>query len=264
MNDLQLHVIHSERRTIGGEWNSKDVCSSFWRLYINNRDGASISLGQGGYPLVAGRIHLIPAYVHFSCVNAIRIEHFYIHFDLLGLTPLLQKSVFIAPFSLPLTPISDRVVEMHKSGHTAGDSPVVLCLTQALVLESLAEVFAVLTEKKRKQLAEAFAVPSPVQEAIRLVEQCLPASTSVAELAGVCSMSEDHFIRCFRRVVGQTPAKYVLQRRLALAARQLLYTTDSIEKIADRHQFANRFHFTRAFTREMGVSPAAYRSSTRV
>lgn len=264
MNDLQLHIIHSKRQPINAQWNTVDVCSSYWRLYINNRDGAAVRLARGLHPLPAGRIHLIPAYVRFSCVNATPIDHYYIHFDLLGLTPLLQKSLFVEPLSMPLTPTSHQVLSRHKRGQTTADSPELLCLTQALVLESLAHAFADLTPGKRAQLIAAFAVPSPVQPAIRLLEQVLPSAPSVAELADACSMSEDHFIRCFRQAVGQTPARYVLQRRLALAARQLLYTTDSIEAIATRHQFSNRFHFTRAFSREMGIAPAAYRSATRV
>ena len=56
-----------------------------------------------------------------------------------------------------------------------------------------------------------------------------------------------------------TVSFYALQRRLSLAARKLLYGQASIDTIAQEHGFANRFHFTRAFTREIGITPAAYR-----
>ena len=52
--------------------------------------------------------------------------------------------------------------------------------------------------------------------------------------------------------------------RVAMAARDLLYGADSINAISLRHGFANRFHFTRVFTREMGTIPSAYRRSQRV
>ena len=63
----------------------------------------------------------------------------------------------------------------------------------------------------------------------------------------------------FRERVGCTPAQYVLERRIAAAAQDLLFTNDSIEQIADRLGFANRYHLTRMFTRRVGIPPAAYR-----
>ena len=83
-------------------------------------------------------------------------------------------------------------------------------------------------------------------------------------MANACGLSEDHFIRAFRQTVGQTPGRYVLEKRVTLAARELLFGSDSIESIAERHGFANRFHFTRAFARVMGTTPAAYRRTARV
>ncbi len=55
----------------------------------------------------------------------------------------------------------------------------------------------------------------------------------------------------------------VLQRLIAWVARQLLYTPKTIETIAEQSGFANRFHFSRQFTRYMGTPPAAFRKSSR-
>ena len=51
---------------------------------------------------------------------------------------------------------------------------------------------------------------------------------------------------------------------MLLAAQALLFTADSIETIAATSGFANRFYFSRVFTRQMGISPAAYRRAVRV
>jgi AraC-like DNA-binding protein len=264
MNDLQLHIVQCDHVSIDALWNARDVYSSFWRLYINNRDGAAILTGAGRYPLPAGHVHLIPAYFRFSCDNHQRIGHFYIHFDLLGITPLLQKALFTAPISLAIDPLARRIQRQHAAGERIASSPSLLCLTQSLVLQSLAQVFARLKPQQQVQLAASFAAANPVQPAVQLVEQQLPERLSVSEMAEACSMSEDHFIRTFRLIIGQTPANYVLERRIGMAARRLLYGNESIEAVSAEHGFANRFHFTRAFTRAMGISPAAYRNSARV
>jgi len=77
-------------------------------------------------------------------------------------------------------------------------------------------------------------------------------------------MSEDHFIRRFRECVGQSPAQYIQEQRVARAAQRLVFTTESIDAIAAATGFANRFYFSRVFTRHMGTSPAAYRNAPRV
>ena len=80
-----------------------------------------------------------------------------------------------------------------------------------------------------------------------------------AVLAARCGLSTDHLIRLFRRHLGQTPGHYVQERRLAAAARDLVHSDDSIDAVAERHGFANRFYFTRVFTRRMGQAPATWR-----
>lgn len=61
-----------------------------------------------------------------------------------------------------------------------------------------------------------------------------------------------------------TPARYVVERRIAAATQELVFTQDSIERVAARLGFANRYHLTRVFTRRMGIPPAAYRRKARV
>ena len=264
MNDLQVHLIHADMLTIGKSWNAREVRSSFWRLYINNRDGAGVWTADGWYPLPAGRVHLIPAYVRFTCQNEASIRHLYVHFDLLGVTPALQERTFARPASLPVWPEATRLLRLYGQGRFPPTCPVAMCQTLAVAMGSLARMTEQLPHAARQQLADAFAAPNPIRPALQLLEQRLPMGASVPELAEACAFSPDHFARLFRTVMQQTPGQYVLQRRIALAARQLLYGTRSIDSIAQEHGFANRFHFTRAFCREMGTTPAAYRKSQRV
>lgn len=264
MTNLQLHLIQCKLLTIDRSWDARDVCSTFWRFYINNRDGASIWWPGGRYPLPAGQVHLIPAYVRFSCANDRPIDHLYAHFDLVGLPPILQKQLLARPFSVPLSPTHRPLLTRYEAGHTPETDPLALCLTQSAIFESLSTMLTQLPADSYAQLANFFTAPNPLRPALQLVEQRLPSPLTVPEMASACNLSPDHFIRQFRKLMRQTPARYVLQRRLALAARRLLYSEDTIDQIALDHGFANRFHFTRAFSREMNTTPAAYRGTARV
>ena len=67
-----------------------------------------------------------------------------------------------------------------------------------------------------------------------------------------------------RLQIGQTPAQYVLERRITFAAERLSFSEDSIERIAEVCGFPDRFYFSRMFVRRMGQPPAAYRRTSRV
>jgi len=66
--------------------------------------------------------------------------------------------------------------------------------------------------------------------------------------------------RCFRRVIGQTPQRYVMEATMRGAAASLLEVPlQPIKKIAERAGYGNVHAFTRAFTQVFRISPAAYR-----
>ncbi|MGC1299977.1 MAG: AraC family transcriptional regulator, partial [Alloacidobacterium sp.] len=78
---------------------------------------------------------------------------------------------------------------------------------------------------------------------------------AMAEMAGV---SRFHFLREFHRATGATPHAYILQRRVLLARRLLAAGRELGQASADAG-FADQSHMTRAFVRQLGVTPARYR-----
>ncbi|NUP98900.1 MAG: helix-turn-helix transcriptional regulator, partial [Armatimonadetes bacterium] len=105
---------------------------------------------------------------------------------------------------------------------------------------------------------------SAIGPALRYIEEHLDQPLTNQRLAATCAVSTDHFIRRFRELVGQSPAQYVLERRVTQAAQWLAFGSDSIDRIAARAGFANRHYFSRVFAQRMGVPPAAYRRTSRV
>ena len=79
------------------------------------------------------------------------------------------------------------------------------------------------------------------------------------KLAREAHMSIDGFIRTFRRWMNTTPARYVAQVRIREACRLLVETEETIDEIAARLGFPDRFYFTRVFKRLTGLPPVRYR-----
>jgi AraC family transcriptional regulator len=79
------------------------------------------------------------------------------------------------------------------------------------------------------------------------------------ELARIAGMSRSRFHRSFSKVVGVSPHRYVVQRRL-IRARELLATTQvSLTEIALILGFADHSHFSHRFQEFIGMTPREFR-----
>ncbi|MGY4225074.1 AraC-like DNA-binding protein [Bradyrhizobium sp. USDA 4503] len=83
---------------------------------------------------------------------------------------------------------------------------------------------------------------------------------SLADIAKTACLSRYHFVRAFKVATGQTPYQYLSGLRLDRARELLSCEQESIDNIANRLQFSNSANFCRAFRRNTGFSPTAYRN----
>ena len=78
------------------------------------------------------------------------------------------------------------------------------------------------------------------------------------ELAAVSGYSRYHAIRLFKQYTGQTPSEYIRALRLSQAAIQLRDTNGRVLETALDTSFESHDGFTRAFSKQFGIGPAAY------
>jgi AraC family transcriptional regulator len=95
------------------------------------------------------------------------------------------------------------------------------------------------------------------------IEQRLCSELRLHELAALARLSDDHFLRAFKAAVGQTPHRYVLSRRIALAQSLLQRSALPIATVAQRAGFRGPSHFAAAFRQHLGLSPSAWRAERR-
>lgn len=114
-----------------------------------------------------------------------------------------------------------------------------------------------------KGAAPAGRAASPREErniarAVRLIEARAEGKIDLDALAREAAMSKFHFLRVFRRVVGVTPYRYVVDLRLARAARTLARGRMDATRAAFAAGFGDLSSFAREFKRRYGASPAAF------
>ena len=83
-------------------------------------------------------------------------------------------------------------------------------------------------------------------------------AVTLSELAEMAGLSRYQLLRSFSRTLGITPHAYQLQRRVSMA-RQLIANGSSLSQAALDAGFADQSHMSRAFNRQLGLSPGRYR-----
>lgn len=133
---------------------------------------------------------------------------------------------------------------------------------RALVLRGLCATLLGLVARVGA-LAEAghgsAARPELLQRFEKLLETHYPAHWSVADYAKALAISPTHLSRLVRTATGEPASRLIEARVVREARRNLAYTNLRIATIADTLGYADPAHFSRVFTRSVGVSPRRFR-----
>ena len=86
---------------------------------------------------------------------------------------------------------------------------------------------------------------------------------TIAEMADLAGFSESHFMKFFKNTMGVPFTSYLNSYRLTMAGRLLLQSDDTILSIATEVGFDNLSYFNRAFKKQYGMTPSAYRAENR-
>jgi AraC-like DNA-binding protein len=81
----------------------------------------------------------------------------------------------------------------------------------------------------------------------------------IDDIAKLCNRSLSSFKRDFYNVYGESPAKWLLKKRLSLSLLKLKDHSRSIIDIAFECGFESSTHFSHAFKKQYGISPLQYR-----
>jgi AraC family transcriptional activator of pobA len=133
---------------------------------------------------------------------------------------------------------------------------------RALVLRGLA---ALLLGLAARTIARASPEPAELHDShlLRRFEALLEAHWrehwAVADYARALAITPTHLSRLARAATGQGASRLIEERLLREARRQLAYTNLRVKTIAYALGFVDPAHFTKLFTRAVGLSPKAFR-----
>jgi len=260
---LNIRLFSAGYIPLGDWWSMTDILRDFWRLYLHDQDGASLKLAEGSFEMPSGRIVLVPPGIDFVPVVQGVVHQLFIQFEFVGWPSEAARQVFPHPIVLDDDGLRDALAAEVGAKLEAGPpvlDPNLSSLLKALVHLSISSALSGIPDDRAGRFLTIAEGQQELLTVLHYIEEHLDQHLSNAQLAEIARTSESRFIRRFRDTTGRTPGRYVQDRRLRRAADLLVSSDQSIEEIAQRCGFANRYHFTRVFSQRMDCPPARYRS----
>ncbi len=233
-------------------WEYTDLAMPFWRWYWCGEPGAALLLPSGRVELEPDKFYLVPPMTPFGASTVRPVGQLYLHFELEQAVDAPPGEIFVQSAGTAEKALADRLRELLFSDAPTAEFRTALC-AHALLCAGLEAVPA---ERWRAEPVDA-----RVRDAMAAIRTAFPRAVDNATLARSAGMNESAFVRRFRLSAGLTPHQFLLRLRVQAAAEALLSDALSVEEIAERAGFFDRYHFSRIFHRATGMTPTVFRKT---
>jgi AraC-like DNA-binding protein len=264
------------------EWKSQQMAFPFWRLYWNRSGRAKVVYNKTIY-LEPDKILLIPPNTPFASdiedskvnpdqlysLRGGRVENLKMEEEMILKGTVLHLFIHFT-LGYPFDTIPAEVFEFEMQ---AGQELLVKSITRQLMdgqvkfnqsgsLDLYSLLFSLL-QRLPSHVWKSGKLDTRVISGIRHMEQHIREIViSNSTLAKKGGMSVNAYARLFKDQTGFSPRKYLSRMRVEKACNLLHHSELSIEQIAASCGFADRYYFTRVFTKTMLTSPGAYRRNS--
>jgi len=144
---------------------------------------------------------------------------------------------------------------------SAGSDAVLTKLSELLFVEALRAYLEAVPEQERSWLA---GLRDPQVSRVLGLMHAEPARQwTVNDLGREAGLSRSALAERFALLIGEPPMQYLTRWRLALGARALKEGSEPVIHVAQQVGYESEAAFNRAFKREFGMPPAAWRRRSR-
>ncbi|MBB6735509.1 AraC family transcriptional regulator [Cohnella zeiphila] len=258
--NLQIDLIEAHLTQCRPDWRELDYVPAYSKLYFICEGEGWLKIGDREHRPKPGQLCLMPAHIRqsFSAIDGLPpFRKYWCHFTAdVGSTGLFQW--LETPGCLDVAE-PERVTELFEA--------LIACQRERSLSARLREKAALL--ELLAVVAERAAVRAggrQAEDAERLsriaayIEERLHGPVTLEEIAKQVHLHPNYLIRYFKKHFGMTPLRYLNRKRMEKARFLLRATPFSIKEIAARTGFDDANHFAKAFRRESGSSPSAFRA----
>ena len=237
---------------IGREWNYKNVMSAFTRIYLPKSGEGVVYTDNERIELKPNNVYVIPAYTKFSCECEEKLTKIYAHVSVIKQDGTEAFSNIGRVLSAPDVGFTEELVRLSEVDAVASLIKIKQKVFEALLYVCDINGIELSSQKKYSAL---------VRNAIEYIRQNLSASLKISDIASMFSVAGVTLQQRFTREVGMPVGKFIDQRLMMEAERELVGGDLNVGEIAEKLGFCDRFYFSRRFSGWYGVSPKKYLKS---
>ena len=203
--------------------------------------------------LVPGDLCLIPAgsrknlIIEEECRRLVVGFCGQLHLPLLAMTGILSKGFIHIKNDKRMIAVIRELHRMLRE-KSEDDIPHIAALTMELVMEI-------------SRMVES-ALPPLLANTMNFLECNLSEEVRIADVAARLHASTDFLNRLFRKELGVSPKRWLIDRRMQLAVILLKDSDLSIQEISQKCGYGNQFVFSREFRKKYDCSPLMYRKKS--
>ncbi|MDE7351283.1 MAG: AraC family transcriptional regulator [Muribaculaceae bacterium] len=276
-NLLMLNVGHAVHEA---DWNFKDIVSPFTRIYYVTEGTAAVMSDGEEHLLRPGHMYIIPAFTRHSVSCEGRFCHYYVHvYEEASPAGESISDSYDFPFEIAGCDL-DRILfealcEHNKAMALKAPDPRIYDNKTSLIdcvrlnrarpvwdrLESMGIIFQLLGRFVKEAVPKYDAKDVRIREAISRINSDSSATIRIDGLARDVCMTADHFIRLFKKEMGCTPARFIIERKMTQAMLMLSAEPLMTKEVAYALGYDNLSYFSRLFKRHTGLTPRQYRET---
>lgn len=100
-----------------------------------------------------------------------------------------------------------------------------------------------------------------IEKALEIMQKSIFNHFQLSDLCRELQLSEEYFIRLFKKHLNTTPMKYFTRLKIEAASALLCSSNKTVKEVSWQMGFANQFHFTKTFKKYTGETPVNYRNN---
>ena len=276
ISQLQITTLNTGYAEHHSDWNWQNVRSPFARLYYVTEGEAWVKMENRRIHLQPGHIYMIPPFTVHSNICTGRFCHYYIH--------IYEAPVdfsFLEQLSYPHEAAGTshdrelfcRLMELNPSMQLPESNPQSYDNSTTLlrniaknkqrqfcdIVESRGILFILLARFLKGARPKQDIKDERISSVVGHIRRHITEPMDIPTLARRAFMSEDHFIRMFRKELGETPNSYVIRLKMERAELLLVTTRQPIKNIAALLGYDEVPYFNRIFKKKVGKTPKEYR-----
>lgn len=276
--NLEFILLNIGYLKLNANWNWKDVSSPFARIYYVSDGEAQVHFQEKTYTLKPDYLYLIPPFATHTDECSSPFSLYYIHFY----EKTDNKESIFDKFQFPIEVCAiphdlgsvQRLLEINPERHLPQIDPQMydnqstfnhfLAANKKMPLHSLVEsrgiIYQLVARFIEHRKSKSVHKNEKIKKVIQFIHENVNTDIAISELANMTYMSQDHFIRTFKKELGYTPLKYINLKKIERAQLLLLTSQMSIREVAIELSFDNISYFNRIFKQYTGKTPSQYRT----